>query len=247
MGIAAAQPSNAHAQRVTGHILDLVTSRPIMGVTVQVVDVQTNKLLMAVTSDTGGHFNIVVAREGVYRLRYLRFGYLPTNSIPVVIRPGEESKIIAAITPNPVMLTAMTSDASAAMAGSYFETRLSSGVGRILNRAEIEARHYPDIASMVFELPGGSARMDAVTHKWAVTLRPGASNTPCPPALYMNGSRLNGVAGEHMDEALDLMLSTSIAAVWAVELYGSIGTIPGIYQGAELTCGVLAVWTQRPG
>ncbi len=133
------------------------------------------------------------------------------------------------------------------MAGYYFETRRAAHVGTLITKEDIEASKYPDIAAAIASVPDIRVIGDTLKHRWSVALAPElAGKVGCFPALFLNGARLNGLDNQFAAEATALLFETPIRAVWAIEVYGGISVIPGVYAGDDLRCGALALWTESP-
>jgi hypothetical protein len=249
LGALLVQAGPVGAQRIAGEVLDFVTSKPIVGATIQLLEPDANLTVKRTTrSDSTGKFVLATPLAGVYQIRFIRFGYLPhTSSAILVPRTGQVSLTLS-VTPEPVMIEAVQSRATAAMSADYFETRRISGLGRIVTREQLDTLRYADIVGVIRDTPGAKVEWNTSDRQWSVALRQQvATGKTCSPAYFLNGARLTGLGGEHSDAAADLLFSTPIQAVYAVEIYGAISSIPGVYQGSEMSCGVIALWTRRPG
>jgi hypothetical protein len=238
------------AQRIVGQVIDLATSRPIVGVTVQLVELAARPtgVNRTVRSDSVGKFVLPTPVAGVYQIRYTRFGYQPRTSSPILVPNTGDVGVTAAIAPEQGLLDAAQSRATSAMSEEYFETRRISGLGRILTREQLDSLRHGDVVSVIRATPGVSIAWDPDAKKWSVAFTQRAeTDKACAPAYFLNGSRLTGLAGQYADSAAALLFSTPIQTVHAVEIYGALSAIPGVYQGSDMSCGTVAVWTRRPG
>jgi Carboxypeptidase regulatory-like domain len=76
------------AQSVRGIVVDRADV-PVPGVVIQLLDSASNVAARALT-DAQGEFRVVARSAGTYRLHTLRIGFRPTDSSPIVLRPGPD-------------------------------------------------------------------------------------------------------------------------------------------------------------
>jgi hypothetical protein len=242
---ALAAPAGALAQQVLGRLVDWETSAPVLGATIQLIDVHAQRVAASATTDTAGRFNLRAPDVGIYHLKYVRFGYEVRKSIPMLIDTAGDALVDATISQDSLMREATRAPSSAAMAAPYFDSRRSANIGTVMMQADIAMGGYTDVAQMVRKTGLMRVVGDASPH-WAATLASTPANGKCIPALFINGTRLNALGGQFSTEAADLLFGMPVSAVWALEVYGSVRLIPGIYEGSGLSCGAIALWTRRP-
>ncbi len=94
------------AQSVRGLLTHSLTSSPIPGAFVTMIDEHGSELARAITNGAG-EFLLTVPTPGTYRLRSKRIGFQPYVSAPLTLQSGETISFKAAVHPIPVALASV--------------------------------------------------------------------------------------------------------------------------------------------
>jgi len=94
------------AQSVRGLLTDSLTSSPIPGAFVTMIDDQGNELARTITN-AAGEFLLTASTPGRYRLRSKRIGFRPYVSAPLTLQGGETISFKAVVHPIPVSLASV--------------------------------------------------------------------------------------------------------------------------------------------
>ena len=96
----------AAAQTVRGLLTDSLTSSPIPGAFVTMIDEHGSELARTITNGSG-EFVLTATTPGTYRLRSKRIGFRPYVSAPLTLRAGETVSFQAVVHPIPVALASV--------------------------------------------------------------------------------------------------------------------------------------------
>lgn len=227
----AQQDRASAAQRgLSGLVVDS-TGRGIDGATVFITSTRQGTL-----TDSLGQFLFTNHPTGRFTLLVRRMGFRP-ESLAVTV---EDGKPLASIR---VRLTAIVQQlaevAVEARAEAYrsrlagFEERRALKVGHFITRERIDRHPGSNVTDLLREVPGVRVgKLNGLEH--AVRIR-GAS---CAPLVYIDG---------YPARAYELDLDDFEArSVEGIEVYSSGSSIPQQFlgTGAELQCGVIAIWSR---
>lgn len=228
--LAAQQPS----RRLTGIVVDSA------GAAIQFAQVLIDRTSIGTRTDELGRFVLDGVTPKRLQLRVRRIGFLPAL---FVARDASEAQsdlriTLVAIAPmlDPVTVTAREEAYRTRLAG--FEKRSTGKVGHFLTRARIEQHAGARLTDLLREIPGVRVgRLEGFDH--AVRIR-GAS---CAPAVF-----IDGFPARASEFDLDMIDPVTVEGV---EVYSSGSSVPSEFTGtgAELQCGVVAIWSRpaRPG
>jgi hypothetical protein len=237
-------PSVAHAQFITGRIVDEATRSPVTGVELTLFDSGQHSRATAL-SDSAGRFRIQTPGPGTYTLHARHIAYTELASEEIIVNRNEtvdlELTLGRTVIPlRPVVVTARTVDLGK-MAG-FHERRRTQTFGRFLTRADIERRSASRTTDLLRTMPGVTisgvrVRGRAATERSLVLVR-GGSGRQCEPALFIDGVRVRQAAEAGVDD----MLAPDVLE--GVEVYTSTAGAPAQFMDPS-ACGVLLFWTRE--
>jgi hypothetical protein len=176
--------------------------------------------------------------SGQHILEVTMQGYAPAESV-VEFDSGSRAEGEVRLGPQPIVLEGVTVSTRArfspALARSGFYDRARRGIGRQLDRIEIEAK-APIFPSDVFRGMPGVRLVPIGFGRYALMGTRGASLSSagrCPMQLYLDGRPWQG----NIDDL-------EIDHIEAIEVYAGVSQIPVQYSttAANTTCGVVLIW-----
>jgi hypothetical protein len=234
-------PAPAHAQSILGRVADEAEA-PIADADVVLAGTDGTRIAWT-TSDSAGIFRLRAERQGQYRVRVTRPGFLDYESAPVDVGPVETVTVeirlgTTAIPLEPLVVTARHADPRLA---AFHQRRLSrAGAGRFITRSDLETRARMRTTDVLRTVPGISiinvrARGTVGATASLVSIRGGG--TFCDPAIFIDGMRVRQTAQSTLDDILNP------AAIEGIEIYTASALAPAEYAG-QGGCGVLLFWTR---
>jgi hypothetical protein len=240
----------AHAQQLSGHVVDDSTGFAIPDVAIRAYDASGNE--RAITySDSAGWFGTRLA-SGSYRFRLSRLGYVDLETDAVRIGRNEVVALElrmgpSAIPVEPVLVRARTR--TARIGAEEFHRRMARqkaiGHGRFITREDIENTSVISINDLMVRDPalmvvprtlpgGGSIRASTDV---LMLRQPGLRH--CFPAVFIDGFRIRA-------DQTDLSEFLQPDALEGVEIYPNPLFAPGELAD-PYGCGSVAFWTKVSG
>lgn len=146
----------AHAQRLQGELLDLVSQEPLEAGLVVLRGADGSVLGTAHTNERG-RWLFEVPRPGVYYLQAQRVGYEGWLAGPVVMNAGDDVGYYFHLRPRPILLDPLEVSVEATrrhLELSGFYERQRSDFGTFLGPEDMERTTAPRITEMLLGLPG---------------------------------------------------------------------------------------------
>lgn len=218
---------------IQGFVMDAQTREPLEGVDVSLRLVsdtaETGGETESTATDAGGRFVIRGIPDGDYRVELRRIGYRAlSDSLPY--RADLGLRIQAALVPEAVevepLLVAVEARSRRLEAAGFYE-RMSRGIGRFVDREEIEERDPLFVSDLLVAMPG--VRLDRRSGATFVRLRGG-----CVPEVFLDGVRTIrpfSLQTLHPDD------------VAGIEVYHS-SELPSRFGISG--CGAVMIWTRVP-
>lgn len=230
-------------QVLSGRVVEEGSERPVAGASLTLFG--GGQALVRTESDSLGRFRLPAPQPGSYTLRVERIGYATTGTSALELAAGEAVEIVVRLGVDAVPLeTLLVVDRLGFASGTEFDRRRrmgeQSGLGRFLDREELEAAGPTPVTALLGRVPQVSVAYDAEGQGWPVLA--GRGGTPgiadhCRPALFLNGARFQLTTGE----SIDRMLSTE--DLEGVEIYRNAMEVPSELGGSGV-CGAIVFWTR---
>jgi len=211
------------------------TGRPVAGARVMVWGTGAEA-----TSDEDGKFTLGALPGGTHTLEVRAVGFSPVQR-PVDIVQGTPGATEVELTTFGITLDTVRVVAKRLYTSrreAEFERRLRSGVGHVIDEAEIEKRRPMAITDLLRMVPGvmvvpGQRSSEDVLMRGGLGIMGGGY---CRPDVLIDGVRVVN------DETFPFNSMVSVSDLRAVEVYARASLVP-----AELSslsgCGVIAIWT----
>lgn len=239
--LAAIPASSAHAQVVTGRVVDISSGASLADAEVA-LHLAGGRRVAGTVTDTAGEFRLQAPRFGSFTLVASMLGMQTVTTAPFDVESGTVTVVLrmsaSAVPLEPLTVEARSAQADVGFLRGYYdrmEWNRRVGVGRFITRDAIDARNPLDMSDMLRELPRVTVNRARGTGAY-VTMRAGRGE--CTPALYVDGVRTNRRERAFIDEIVRPM------DVEGVEVYVGMAQLPGSYHDENL-CGVVLVWTRR--
>jgi hypothetical protein len=236
-----ASTTDAHAQVVTGRVIEELTERPLRDVSVQLRSAAGRTMARSMTDSTGT-FWLQAPRYGTFVLVAEHLGMTTVTTGELDVDEGA-MQVVLRMAETAVPLEPLTVEAERGAAhlgplrGYYERMRWNerTGIGRFITRDQIDVRSPGDLSDMLREIPRVNVQRTR-GRSAHVTMR--GSRGDCTPALFIDGTRANRREQAFVDEYVRPL------DVEGVEVYVGLAQMPGVYHD-ESGCGVLLVWTRR--
>ena len=231
-----AQPTSGRAQTIVGSVLDDLTSTPLFGAAVMLLDSLDTAVRWA-ESDSTGRFVLNVPRAGQYRLYADRLGYSELLSDTFALRQTGPVELELRMVPMPIELEAVVVTAErrrARLDRQGFYRRRDRSMGHFFDTEQILAIKPMRTTDLLRRVPGVVVRRNRIGGAVATTLR---GVRPCPMKVVLDGYKI-----DLTDDALDNWVSAD--EVIGVEVFpGGVGA-PVQHRGTDAFCGVIMIWTR---
>ena len=231
--LAAAVP--AHAQILTGILLEQDTDRPVARATIELLDGDSRRA-RAVT-DAEGKFAFHPPQHGTYRLRASRLGYAPTVSRDVEVGVLDSVYVVFKVAANtvelePLQVTAVPRRVAPWLTGFYRRVE-EGGFGRYVTRQQIALSNPFHASDALRNVPGVrvvSGRQGAGNH---IRLRGN-----CTPTFFLDGLHLE-MLGASIDQFVNPV------DIEGIEVYNGPSNIPAEFmREGRGGCGAVVIWTR---
>lgn len=219
--------------RLRGRVVG-AAGRPVAGARVMVWGTGVEA-----TSDENGQFALGSLPGGTHTLEVRAVGFTPVQRPVDIVQgtPGATEVELATlgITLDTVRVVAQRLYSSRREAD--FERRMKSGLGHIVDEAEIEKRRPSVITDLLRTIPGVTVLPGARSSE-DVFMRggPGLGSGMCRPDVLVDGVRTA------TDEMFPLNSLVPTMDIRAVEVYAHAALVPPEFATLN-GCGVIAIWT----
>lgn len=189
-------------------------------------------------SDSAGRFSMERLPQGKVLVRVRRLGFEPLDLMVDLAADRRDSLLIVlAALPADLPGVTTTADAIARLRLPEFYRHRANGMGRYLDRQQLDAMHVSQTSDVLRRLPGVRLIPDRNGRLLLRMGRNGGRN--CPPDFWIDGIR---AAFLNVD---DLPLSD----IEALEIYSGPGGLPPEYNSrfGNPGCGAVVIWTRLPG
>lgn len=224
----------------------------------------------SVQTDSDGSFLLRSWRPGRFYLKIERIGYQTVDTDPIALDRAERVEIVLELQRDPVALQPIvirsrSQPTLTEIALQGFNERRSwgerLGMGRYLDRAEIESLPAGTLLEIARNLPGIRVEQHPTcAGQWVITAgrsipsirsmrgrlkedcEPGEDvPTLCPVKLFINGAPFK------VDWSTSMEVAIPTSVLTAVEVYRSPSELPAEFGGADARCGVVSIWTGGGG
>jgi hypothetical protein len=255
LAVVTATDANAQRESATleGRVVDAASGAPVASAEISLV---VRNPARARTSEDGT-FRLTRLPAGVHLLTVRALGYEPASTW-LELREGVLGSVQVSLEVRPVALADVRVEAPRARddAPAFWRSRAGT-TGRLLTRADIQARGVTRMTDLLREIPGAQI-VPVGTRGHVVAFARARRAGPCPAAVYVDGLPFTlsplGLDEIHPDE------------VEAIEVFSGPSQVPPQYgrHGADMdggmlsggrggrmtqprgssSCGVIAVWTR---
>lgn len=216
--------------QIVGRVWD-EAGRPVSGAAIGV----EGEAITAVTN-VRGFFALEEVPQGEQLLTVEHLGY-GIQERGLVVRAGRTHDVEIRLVTEPVELEPITVTVRPRWwYGDMVDLqhRMNLGFGHFLTREDFEARAQMPLGWAMSGVPGVNVRRSG--SGTTISFR----RAPCgTPVVYLDGVKFQ-LGARGLDE-----FNTS--EIEAVELYAGAAQIPGQFGGSDAQCGVVVIWTRRPG
>jgi hypothetical protein len=229
--------ANAHAQILTGRVIELGSERPIVAASIGVFS--GDQSIVSTMSDTTGLFRLMLPAPGWYRIRVERLGYAPAETDTLQFVHTELVDVSISLRVTAVQLTPLIV-ITRRPAGPWpeFLRRVDdgrrTGMGRFFTREQLDSTMAMTVTSLLTRVPLVGMTYDNRGRATPMMLGRGG----CAPSLYLNGVPLNFALGETIDDMFDP------GSLEGVEIYRHRMEVPFEYAGPR-ECGAILFWTRQ--
>ena len=235
-----------------GRAVDAATGGPLEAASVELLG-PDDQLLDQRLTDAEGRFRIRPPEPGSYRVRIRRLGYAEVTSSALEVEEGRKEVEIRLVPEaleleEGVVVEVEYRPRFLELAGFY--RRRADGMGRLFDRAELEAMNLSQTGDIVNRVPtlatlplSGRGSLDA-TRRFLRFRRAGRGSGGCLPAIYVDGIlvRQGGNWNPAMPSLDELMPADEVEAM---ELYDGPSSAPARFNSMGSACGVLVIWSRN--
>ncbi|MDX1646316.1 MAG: carboxypeptidase regulatory-like domain-containing protein [Longimicrobiales bacterium] len=248
-----ASAEGAHAQTITGTLMEVETDQPISLGLVMMMTEEGDSITSTVTNSEG-EFTVSAEEPGSFILVASAFGFKETAAgVFELGDDGEmevEFRIAAAPMPIDGILVALQKPVfEHNLVRNGFVRRITRGLGRFVTPADIEDSAARTSADLLRGIPGVHVTLPGggLYAYQGEVVRLVSNNDYCAPTIYLDGTRLSPDLTSQMafDEIAPLQV------VDAIEVYRRPAEIPVEYgqtgSGSSYgsgPCGVIVIWTK---
>ena len=272
VGMGEARVFATWANRISGAVLTRSGREPVAGVSITMSDT-LGRRITTVVSNEEGQFQLPHPGSGErFNLRAEHIAYADaTGVVDFGARDELNVELLMATRPielEPIVVVERRRDYLAEV-GYYM--RKDRGLGKFIDRVDIELRKPTQLTDIVRRTPGVTitgyglaadiemmgARRAGGFEGSSFMGTTGTGGMKCRPAVYVDGALVRP-GGTPRTRTLESELGTSTVpgtaplnqivspeAIEAVEVYRRASEVPARYSGADAACGVLAIWTRR--
>jgi len=249
-------PARLIAQTVRGAVVDAESRQRLADTVVRLLAPDSQTVATSV-SDESGRFELAAPRPGPYRVRVERIGYTTAVLGPLQLDADRVTEVTLRLAANAVPLDALTVTAVAtgevaalARVGYYERKRL--GLGRFIERDEIERRRPQRTSDLFLSMSGvrlvrRGSLMDVLMRSGAASsMMTKVSDENCTPPIFLDGQLVSwsdGMAAPTGSQRFNLD-SLPWRDIEAIEVYAGPAQVPAQYSGAQSACGVVLFWTR---
>jgi hypothetical protein len=228
----------AHAQSVSGTVLDDDSDQPVRSVVVELRTVR-GRALGSVVTDSVGAFRLAVPEAGTFRLRARRLGYQEVESPGFQVAASEAVEVHLAIASASIPISPLTitsrpeapRNRMLEQVGYYQREQRNNGV--FIRRERIERNNGGRLSDVLSELAG--VRRVTISGVSTISLN---RQRACTPQVVVDGVPL--VESAHIDDII------ALRSIEAIEIYRGPSQTPVEFASRETGCGILLIWTRSP-
>jgi uncharacterized repeat protein (TIGR01451 family) len=175
-----------------GLVTDAVSSQPIVGATVNVVDAAgvTNSLV----TDAGGHFGVTNIAVGVATVTAAKAGYSPTNAGPTIVSGSNTLNVQLTLIPQADVATTGAGPASVSSGAAILYTITVTNMGPATASNTVVSDVLPVTGTFVGASAGGTNNSGVVTWPVIVSLASGGTTNFTITCTAPVGGTLTNVA-----------------------------------------------------
>jgi hypothetical protein len=222
--------------RILGRVVDRTTGNglPVARVVIREVGTGSSEgVLWQGLSEHGGYFEVPSIPAGTFDLHVESLAFAPLVYV-ITLEANASVDLHVEMVPEALALSPLvvtTTRSQRLELGGFFERR-STGLGRTLDRAEIELLSPPRVTDLFHAFAGDQVVPAARGNSADIRLRRG-----CTPQLVLNGAPFT--------YPLSLDDLVTVGELEAVEVYH--GTTGGALAYSTDPCGTIMVWTRQLG
>src|SRR5688572_23110343 len=188
--ILAAVPTPAHAQKVTGRLLDGHSQRPVMLAVVTLID-SAKVLIDRTYTDDQGRFELTAPRAGSFFVAAAREGYQPKVDGVLELTAGGSIEVTFYLVPIAFRLDSLHANARSSPTVVYlraqgFYERQERGFGHFITPEQLARRQIMNGGELLRGMPGVYTSADE--RGTVVLFRSRGSGPPCTPRVYVDGA-----------------------------------------------------------
>lgn len=211
------------------------------------VEVSVLRTSLRLFTSRGGRFRISDVAAGHYIVIVRRIGFRPISQL-VEVRENDTLHLVYELEPLPKNLldTVRIIAERTSRDLQEFEVRRIQGVGEFLTREQVARRGSVELVDLLRGFRSISIASDptkgiGVPEQIAYNRRdfgnfltqgPGT----CPMQVIVDGAPMPG--------AFDLSLGPRVSEIAGIEVYAGPSTVPPRFQGIDLRCGLILIWTR---
>lgn len=243
-GADTAWADTASAGTVIGTVVGARADSPVAGARISVRGRAGEASPAPVVTDHDGRFRLAGVSPGA-RVFEVELPGLPSTTFRADVRsdgPTELAlRVETRLVPQPAIAVRVTADGERDGKLAGFYRRRARGLGRFMDREEIENRRALEVSDLLRSMPGvvvtpGPGSTGEVAMSRSSTLR---AHRGCRIVYFVDGIRVPPADGFRPDE-----LSPGDLA--GIEVYRSVSEVPAIFLRTGEECGVIALWTRDP-
>lgn len=189
-------------------------------------------------SDSAGHFVLDGLPAGLATLSVRRLGFEPLD-MKLDLASDRSDSVRVVLTTVPRELAEVTTEATARppLHLTDFYRHRQNGLGRYLDRKEIEATRVVRLSDILRRMPGIRLISDR-SGRYQVRMSRTSGGRDCPPDFWIDGTRR---AYLNVDDV-------PLIDVEALEVYKGAATLPPEFLSrlGSPGCGVVVIWTRAP-
>jgi hypothetical protein len=233
-----------------GIVVETSTARPVPFAELMATEAKEPTRPFLARADSSGHFDLSLPGAGRYTLSARRIGFEALELEPFDLADGDTLTLEIRITPKPGRVDPLVAQSRAErpMYLEGFEHRRQLGIGSFITRDEIVRRGEPALGEMLGQVPGlhiqnFSARGDRGAY--AQSSRSSVMRF-CQPLMFLDGVRVTR-SGDPPTVLQNFLTDLTGNTIEAVEVYVGVSKLPGEFADPDAKCGVIAVWSRKPG
>lgn len=225
-----------------GRVVDAATAAPLSAANIELGDSKTRQV-----TDSAGRFSFASVAPGKHAITVLRLGYSELTD-SVVVGIGDTAEAQFQLRAIPVSLAEVVIHGKSVQVPKFFEPaykRMAAGKGTFFTREDIQQWNAKDWETLLNRVPGVHANERGVTFTRCQNGLDALRNSVVKSTVqvYIDGQRTTIAYSDTGGGVLSLLQSIKPHMIQIMEVYPSIGTIPGEFLADS--CAVIVIWTKR--